>query len=346
LFAEWINCRRWLGDSSVIRRTGVPVMGRGWAFGALSLGFALVIGLTGCGNDGGGWPPAKGRASADAAAPARAATPPPGGWPQPEGGRLTEKMCGLLTEADYARFGHRRLPSVSEKLSEAGTNRVDCLYMTNDELWLDLQPTAESARLVLAADFRTHKRRMAQDERQSVLATSVVPGADASWYDYATLGSDSGPHQEHELRLRRGSLLVGITLSGIKGKSEQDPRTVLTGLAALVLQRIPDVGKTDTGRTHKVTYQVLGAGRATSITYSDPTAGKAVTRRNVRLPWRLVLPLGETGRPGTPLVLNAASTAPLASLGCRISVDGRTVAAEPRQGGLVFCQGDYAPNGS
>jgi hypothetical protein len=303
-----------------------------------------VIGLAGCGNDGGAWPPAKERASAGAAAPARA-TPPPGGWPQPEGGRLTEKMCGLLTDADYARFGHRRLPSVSEKLSESGSNRVNCLYMTGDELWLDLQPTAESARLVFAADFRTHKRRMAQDERQSVLATSVVPGIDASWYDYATLGSD-GPNQEHELRLRRGSLLVGITLSGIKGKNEQDPRTVLTGLAALVLQRVPDVGKTDTGRTHKVTYEVLGTGRATSITYGDPTVGKAITRKNVRLPWRLVLPIGATGRPGTPLVLNAASAAPLASLGCRISVDGRTVASEPRQGGLVFCQGNYTPTGS
>jgi hypothetical protein len=317
-------------------------VGRGWRLGALTLGCALVITLAGCG-DGSGWPRTKSKASSGATAPP-VATPPPGGWPQPEGGRMTAKMCGLLTEADYASFGHRRLPSVSEKLSEAGANRVDCLYMTDDELWLDLQPTAESARLVFAADFRDHKRRMVEDERKSIVATSVVPGADASWYDLATLGSD-GQYPEHELRLRRGALLVGITLSGIKGQGEQDPRTVLTGLAALVLKRIPDVGKTDTGRTHQVRYDVLGAGRALTINYSDPTSGKSITRKNVRLPWRLVLPMGDTGQSPTPLVLNAASTAPLAALGCRISADGRTVATQPRQGGLAFCNGTYTSKG-
>jgi hypothetical protein len=97
------------------------------------------------------------------------------------------------------------------------------------------------------------------------------------------------------------------------------------------------------GRTHKVKYEVLGVGRAASISYGDPTGGTTVRRKNVRLPWRLVLPMGETGRPETLLVLNAASITPGAALGCRISVDGRAVAAQPRQSGLTFCQGTYPP---
>lgn len=317
--------------------------------GALSLGCALVIALVGCGSAGGdGWAKAKangGTAAAGSGAARESAGPPPGGWPQPEGGRLTEKMCGLLTAADYATFGHQRLPSVTEKRSDTGANRVDCLYMTDDELSLDLQPTAVSARLVFAAAYSDHKKRMAADGRQSILATSVVPGADASWYDYATLGSDSGPYKEHELQLRRGSLIVGITLSGIRGKSEPDPRTVLTGLAALVLRRIPNVGTSDTGRTHRVTYEVLGTGRAATLNYSDPTSGKSINRKNVPLPWRVVLPMGETGQPLTVLNLNAASTAPLASLGCRITVDGKILVAQPRRGGLTFCMGNYKQQG-
>jgi hypothetical protein len=313
------------------------------------LGCALAVTLAGCGSlSGNDWGKAKAGAKggATAGSGARSAGPPPGGWPQPENGRLTERMCGLLTDADYAKLGHRRLPSVSAKRSPTGANRVDCLFMTDDELSLDLQPTAESAKLVFAADYRNHKRRMAEDERQSILATSVVQGADTSWYDYATLGSDSGPYKEHELQLRRGSLLVGITLSGLRGKSEPDPRTVLAGLAALVLQRIPDVGKTDTGRTHQVKYEVLGTGRATSLNYNDPTSGKSIKRKNVALPWRLVVPMGETGRPVILLSLNAASIAPQAALGCRISVDGVPVAEQSPRGGLAFCLDNYQPKGA
>jgi hypothetical protein len=30
----------------------------------------------------------------------------------------------------------------------------------------------------------------------------------------------------HEIRVRRGALILGITLSGVRGKKEQDPRSV------------------------------------------------------------------------------------------------------------------------
>lgn len=302
--------------------------------GMVSLGCALAIVLTGC----------KGKTNESAEAQGggiKAAGPPPGGWPQPENGRITQKMCGLLTDADYAKFGHQRLPSVSQDQG-TGSNAVTCLYMTSDELTLNLQPTAESAKIVYADDLKDHKERLASDGRQSILATNVVPGADESWFDYWTIGTEASKMPEHELRLRRGSLLVNLVLSGIKGKNEQDPRTVLSGLAALVLQRIPDVGKVDTGTTHKVTYQVTGKGRAKEIDYADPTQSKIIKAGGHPLPWKIVKPVPSLGDQQVPLTLSALAASPMAAIGCRISVDGKIVTEqEPRIGGFASCLGDY-----
>ncbi|MGI8336486.1 MmpS family transport accessory protein [Actinomadura scrupuli] len=298
------------------------------------LGSALVIALAGCGSDGSGGSGGSGGGEAAGGGP------PPGGWPQPENGRLTEKMCGLLTNADYAKYGHHRLPSVSAKPVEGG-NGVECLYMTQDELSLGLQPTAQAAKLVYAAGLKEHKDRLASDHRSTILATGVVPGADESWFDYWTLGTEGAQYKEHELQLRRGSLLVTLILSGLRGKSEKDPREVLTGLAGLVLERIPDVGKTDTGVTHKVQYEVTGSGTAKLIMYYDPAESKTVQRKNVRLPWRLELPMAGQGGQQIPLTLNATSSGPLAVIGCSVSVDGRSVKAQPPQIGLAFCTGTF-----
>jgi hypothetical protein len=217
--------------------------------------------------------------------------------------------------------------------------------MTADELVLNLQPTARAARLAFAAGLRTHKRRITQDGRRSILATSVVPGADESWFDYWTLGSANSSRPEHELQLRRGSLLVGITLSGLRGKNEKEPRDVLVGLAGLVLQRIPDVGKTDTGVTHKVRYEVTGSGRARSIIYYDPARGRTVTLKNVRLPWRLTAALATT-QPQVPLNLNAATADPTAVIGCRISVDGKQINEQAPRGAITFCNASYSEQGT
>ena len=299
------------------------------------LGSALVIALAGCGSNGSGGSGGSGGGEAAGGGP------PPGGWPQPENGRLTEKMCGLLTDADYAKYGHHRLPSVSAKPAEGG-NGVECLYMTQDELSLNLQPTAQSAKLVYAGELKSHKDRLASDHRSTILATGVVPGADESWFDYWTLGTEGAQYKEHELQLRRGSLLVTLVLSGLRGKSEKDPREVLAGLAGLVLERIPEVGKTDTGVTHKVQYQVTGAGTAKLITYSDPGESKTLQRKNVRLPWHLELPIGSLGAQQVPLTLNATSSGTLTPIGCSISVDGKPIKVEPpRIGGLALCLGIY-----
>jgi hypothetical protein len=294
---------------------------------------ALVLALAGCGTKvtgGGSTKPSGG--------------PPPGGWPQPVNGQLTTQMCGLLTDADYAKYGHQRLPMVSEKRSDNEPNAIDCLYMTEDDLSLNLQPTAEAARLTYAADLRDHKRRLVEDQRPTILAENVVPGSDESWFDYWTLGTANSKFTEYEISVRRGALVVGMILSGLKGKKEQDPRVLLSGLAGLVLQRIPAVGKTDTGKTQKARFSVIGPGRARQIVYNDPTTAKTVTLKNVKLPWHIEKPLVSLGQPMVILTLTATSGSPMAAVGCSISVDGQTAIVEqPRIGGFTSCMKSYTP---
>jgi hypothetical protein len=313
-------------------------MGRGAS--ALALGCALLLALAGCGtkaNEGGG-------GGGGGGGGAQAAGPPPGGWPQPENGRLTTKMCGLLTDADYAKYGHERLPSVSQKKIDDLPNAVDCMYMTEDELTLDLQPTAEAAKLSFASTLSDHKRRLTEDQRPTVLAQNVVPGAAESWFDYWTLGTAGAKYTEYELHVRRGALLVGITLSGLKGKKEQDPRTLLSGLAGLVLQRIPTVGKTDTGRMQQVRFTVLGSGRAKEISYNDLASNKTVKLKNVKLPWHAEKPLPALNAPFFMLTLTAFSGRSMVAIGCGISVDGQVVVQQaPQITGFATCMKTYTP---
>ncbi len=305
----------------------------------LSVAVALVFALAGCGTGSGG------SGGGGGGSGAQAAGPPAGGWPQPENGQITTKMCGLLTDADYAKYGHHRLPVVSQKRVDDAPNAVECLYMTSDELDLGLQPTAEAAKVAYAAALKDHKDRLSEDQRPTVLAENVVPGAEESWFDYWTLGSAPSKFTEYQVEARRGALTVGIILSGLKGKSEQNPRVLLSGLAGLVLQRIPNVGKTDTGVTSKVRFTVTGTGRAREIGYNDPTSAKSVTLKNVRLPWHTSRPLVNTGTTSFVLLnLTATAVGPMAAIGCSISVDGQPVIDEaPRIGGFTSCIKSYTP---
>jgi Mycobacterium membrane protein len=296
---------------------------------------ALVLALAGCGTKLPGGHSAAAKPSGG---------PPPGGWPQPVNGQLTTQMCGLLTDADYAKYGHERLPMVSEKRVDNEPNAIDCLYTVEDELSLNLQPTAEAAKLTYDAGLKNHKERLTEDSRPTVLAENVVPGSDQSWFDYWTLGTAGSKYTEYEISVRRGSLIVGMTLSGLKGKKEQDPRVLLSGLAGLVLQRIPAVGKTDTGKTQKARFSVVGPGRAKQIIYNDPTTSKTVTLKNVKLPWHVERPLVTLGSPVVLFNLNAMSASPMAALGCSISVDGQTVVVQqPRIGAFASCIQSYTP---
>lgn len=297
----------------------------------------VTAALAGCGSSVKGGSPTNGRP--------QAGDPPPGGWPQPENGRLTEKMCGLLTDDDYEKFGHERLGVLSQKRID-NENAVDCLYQLNDDLNLNLQPTAVSAALTFAGDLKDHKQRLAQAHHPSILATNVVPGSDQSWFDHWSLWT-GGQGSEYEVEARRGSLLLDIVLGGTRGRSEQPPREVLTGLAGLVLQRIPNVGRTDTGTTHEVTYAVSGARSAAQIVYSDPTTQDSHMLTKVRLPWHLtrllVVPHNQSQ---VDLSLNAVAPAEAfeAPIGCQISIDGKMLIQQRSSGG-VSCTKFYTPSG-
>jgi hypothetical protein len=303
--------------------------------GAVSLGCVLVTALAGC---TGSTAPAGGKPATKVGS----GSVPAGGWPQPVNGLITPKMCGLLTDADYAAYGHQRLPSVAANPLKS-SNGVDCLYMTNDELTLRLQPTAEAAKLEYASDLKDHNDRMASDGRQEMMAKDAVAGADESWFDYWTIGT-SGSMAEHEIVARRGALIIDIVLSGLKGAKEQDPRTVLSGLAGLVLQRIPTVGRTDTGTTPEVVFKVTGSGTAKTIIYNDPSQDlKSVRLHKAHLPWTVKRPFPATGQMAV-ITLSALSASPEAPIGCTVIVNGREFAHEQSMG-FVTCLANYTGTG-
>ncbi|MBO2465085.1 DUF3558 family protein [Actinomadura violacea] len=292
-----------------------------------------MLALAGCG--GGGKDKPAGKAPVK---PAAKASAPAGGWPQPENGRLTAKMCGLLTDADYAKYGHQRMPQENAGPAQDGSNTVGCTYMLGDQLTLSLQKSAQGAKITFKQGLDDHKDRL--KGKPSVLAPNVVQGADESWFDYSTLGG--GP-SEYEVEARRGALTVGIVLSEVPQHPDKDPKGMLAALAALVLQRIPDVGKADTGIVHQVKYVVWGSGpKAMQIVYSDPVSTKSVTLKNVKLPWHKEFPMPDAGnQPTAALSISGAGATPMVMVGCEVFVDGKSVQKKVPDGGLVFCDADY-----
>jgi hypothetical protein len=281
------------------------------------LAFLIAFALIGC---------------APAAGSARS-TPPPGGWPQPTGNWLTERMCGLLTKADYSSPGHPRQPN---NTINALNNSVDCQYPAGDEMTLTLKPTAEFAKYVFATGLQIHRDRLAAGRRRSELARDVVGTADESWFDVftTTLGSTAA---NPEIQVRRGALILDITLSGARRK---DPRGVLTKLAGLVLRRLPHVGAKDTGTTHTISYEASGAGRAGSVEWHD-YGGVQDDRivQNVGLPWARTVQVATGGRLKLylPTVWVKASS-PDKKVSCLIVVDGVPAASQPPTKDRTVCQ--------
>ncbi|MDN3353407.1 MmpS family transport accessory protein [Actinomadura sp. DC4] len=289
--------------------------------------FVLLVALTGCRT-------------------AESGGPPPGGWPQPAGDRLTEAMCGLLTDADYTRLGHARQAKTSGSVA-VRANSLDCQYRSNDEMSLDLVPTAGFAKYVFAAGLKDHRGQLAERHRRPALVSGVIGAADESWFDYWTLGDADDRPVAHEIRVRRGALILGITLSGVRGKREKDPRSVLVDLAGLVLRRLPHVGAKDTGTPHRIEYEVMGTGRAKQIQWTDYTGVQSAgTLTGARLPWARTVPMAAADgtQPDMPDV-SAETSSPTAKVGCLIVVDGVPVAAQRPQRRFVRCQGTFPDAG-
>jgi len=146
----------------------------------VALSIATAAALTGCMSSGGdtGDGPAK---------------PPAGGWPQPEDGKLTAKMCGLLTAADFKPVGHNLIRALEAQPGKDSSNYVSCAGILGEWLTLDLQPTAESAKIRYDRSLDTRKDVVIVEKQQTVLAQDLLQGADQSWFDYGQAPAGTKP---------------------------------------------------------------------------------------------------------------------------------------------------------
>lgn len=286
-------------------------------FRMVALSLATVVALAGCtGGKGDG-------GDGDAVA-----KPPAGGWPQPEEGMLTPKMCGLLVEADYKSVGHKTygpLEAVKEKQS---SNYVSCVGDMGEWLTLDLQPTAESAKVSYDRGLESRKSSAIIEKQETILAQDLLQGADQSWFDYGPAPTGSTPG-DYQLHFRRGALVAWIQLNPAPGDSVSDPKAAVQRLAGLVLERLPEVGKTDGGTTPKVRFEVKGTGQASAISYITQDH-RSVTLKDVQLPWSLELAMSDHGDNEVHFNLSANTRIPgmPTAVTCSISIRGTLVKQE------------------
>ncbi|TNY37130.1 hypothetical protein [Thermomonospora catenispora] len=312
-------------------------MRRWWSTGIAAV---MLVSATACGggDDGGGGGEGKSRAAAVRV------TVPPGGWPQPVNGRVTERMCDLLTDADYQEYGYPQRPFEKKEIDPNNPDWAVCTRrLGGSSFSIGLRPSAELAKKEFQQRLQQHKDLMFQDHRQMILATDLVPGADESWFDYSALEIAVRDFDEYEILVRRGSLLFSIVLTMDPKRGGKDPKTTLVGLAQRVLQRLPGVGTRDTGQTPTVVYELLGNGSVFTINYWDPGVRRLVFRNNVKLPWRLK----RTFDPRQAELDGPFSVSGGAFLGsdprgvrCRILMNGRVV-AEKSHPQFVGCDYRY-----
>jgi len=285
---------------------------------------AVLLVVTGCSGGGG------------------SAKPSTSSWPQPENGQITAKMCGLLTSEDYEQFNHRLLLDLEPQRGEkAFTNGVSCSAPPADMLTLMLQPTAESAKIWYQGSLAARKRAVISDKSDTVLVENLVTDADESWFDFWLTSGNENESQEYELQVRRGALVVALVLSSVDKTREKDPKGTLIALADRVLQRVGDLGKTDTGTTPMLHLEVNGTGTAARIDYLVPDR-EFQTIENVALPWKADLPLADHGEQSQSISLNA--TLPITSgfptqVSCRILADDKIVSDEQNLG-FAGCLGN------
>jgi hypothetical protein len=222
---------------------------------------------------------------------------------------------------------------VEPKEDEGSSNNIWCWAGLGGRLVLDLQPTAESAKIRYDGGLESHRDSVIVEKQATILAESVVQGADQSWFDYGPGPAGSTPN-DYLLHVRRGALLVTLAMHNDKVK---DPKQTTARLAGLVIERIKDVGMTDTGTTPRVRLEVNGNGKASTIHYlTQDHAGVSVD--NVDLPWGIELPMADHGKREVSLQVTATSStaAPPIHLTCSISVRG-TVVKQAKGFGIAQC---------
>jgi hypothetical protein len=286
---------------------------RAWLTGACAL--ALGVAAGGCGNGDG---PAVGGGTD--AVPARTA------WPQPVGGKLTTDMCDVLGPDDYHAAGAIAATFDERKLIQPRT--LSCHSVGENWLVLDLQPDAVSGGLYFQAQRHEHKTT-------SELRENVVPGADESWYD--------AEGTSHTLVARRGGLLVRLSFGFLN--DDVDRFKAATMLTGLVLERLPQVGATDTGKPHQLVLTVTGNAARTGpvdITYTEPNLNESVQEKGVTLPYVKKLDFAWFGQSRVTQIM-AAPRKPVLNnyLTCRIVLDGETI-GEQVAVVVPMCSGSYS----
>lgn len=316
-------------DPKYAGRRAVKARAARWSRAVLPAVVALPL-LVACGS-GGGHP-----------AGSPSGGPPPGGWPKPVNGKLTPAMCGLLTDADYQRYGRMRMGRISAKRSaELGPNVATCLYQGDDSLELNLQPGIVSGHLIYMEDLRRHEND--RPRAATPPSTDVVPGADESWFDLA--GDDvPGGHPEYQVEFRRGALVTTLQLGFLDGAKKVDPQTMLSGLAQLVMKRA-STGTSGPGTHRTVHYRVHGHGVAKLLMYTDPNSMNVRKKKHVHLPWSTAIPYGERGAAQQNVQLTALEPptgfAPAPTLTCTVTTEHHAP-IENTGPGSATCQGSLS----
>jgi hypothetical protein len=303
---------------------------------ALTHAAVLLTVLAGCGLGGNG-----GGTSGDKDGP------PAGGWPQPDNGRVTDAMCQLLRPGDWRRAGHPLLIDMELEPQKSGAdmggNHLWCLSTPANSLKFELQPTAEAGKIYYGMLLADRKDRVASGDSDSMLEENLVEGVDESWFDFGLGVKRHQQLKDYQLTFRQGALVVTIELGAVDDSKEKDPRGTLAKLARLVWERLPDVGRTDTGITPSVHFAVTGTGKA-DITYTKPQGGSE-DLKDATLPWEIQLPTADLGKAQQGFNLSATQKPSPdkpygTAVNCQIAVNGVTVANQ-KGPGFAICTGFY-----
>ena len=99
------------------------------------------------------------------------------------------------------------------------------------------------------------------------------------------------------------------------------------------------MGRTDTGTTPTVHFDVKGRGKATVVQYSVPDGGSKKLE-NTDLPWSVDVPMADHGEQPITLSLTVQTNGQL-PVSCAITVAGKVV-NQNQAPGFAICNGTYS----